>query len=235
VIGVGRTESSLVEVQRSIGSNFQYVVADVATDEREKIVEAVRARGRLALLVHNAAVLRPETSLEKVTPEEWRSVMSINAEAPLFLTQALLPHLDDGARVLHISSGAAHKALSGAASYCVSKAALYSLWQCMKMELGPRGIHFGSVRPGVVESRMQHTLRDFSGAVGSKFAELHAHMEEDRPVQASAPPSGALDTPTNVAHFLGWLLLEVGAEEFSREEWDIRDEHHHARWAGHME
>lgn len=60
-------------------------------------------------MVHNAAVLEPVKPLMEVDVCEWRQSMSTNVEAPLFLTQMLLPHLKAGARILHISSGAAHK------------------------------------------------------------------------------------------------------------------------------
>lgn len=54
-------------------------------------------------------MLGPVTPLTRVDAEAWRRVFAVNVDAPLFLTQALLPLMNDGTRVLHISSGAAHK------------------------------------------------------------------------------------------------------------------------------
>lgn len=45
-----------------------------------------------------------------------------------------------------------------------------------------------------------------------------------------APPSDALDTPVNVGAFLRFLLQDTGDDEYSKEEWDIREESHHHRW-----
>lgn len=89
------------------------ISADVSNSEgRSKIRETVESTGKkLDYLVHNAGVLGPVKPLMDVSLEELRHHHSINVEGPLFLTQQLLGSLKDGSRILHVSSGAAHKGM----------------------------------------------------------------------------------------------------------------------------
>lgn len=91
------------------------VACDVASREsRLRLVERVRALGApVRFLVHNAAVLGPVGSMATVGEEEWRAVMDTNVNGPLALTLQLLDLMQDGARVLHVSSGAAHRYMKG--------------------------------------------------------------------------------------------------------------------------
>lgn len=174
---------------------------------------------------------------EHATPDVWRATMATNVDAPLFLTNALLPQLraKPQARILHISSGAAHYAFAGWTSYCVSKSAFFMLYQCMRDELGAADVPVlvGSVKPGVVDTPMQAVVRgsDFPGR--ERFAEMHAKGVERAAAYAEGPhtpPSDALDTCDNVATFLTWLLRDTSDAEFVEKEWDIREPEHHDRW-----
>jgi len=154
----------------------------------------------------------------------------------VFLLQALQPHLRrPGARVLHIGSGAAGKAVGGWTAYCASKAAFLSVYRCLSQELRPEGVHVGSVRPGIVDTPMQGAIRSADEDAMPDvdfFRSLHKAVKGgsgggDKP---RAPPSDSLDSAENVGAFLRFLLLEAGEDEFSAEEWDIRDDSHHGRW-----
>lgn len=142
--------------------------------------------------------------------------MATNLEAPLFLTQALIPHLkrclaEEGAtkpRVLHVSSGAAETEFEGLGAYCISKAGLKMMYKVLAAELLRNNIAVvGSVRPGVVDTPMQNTARESDFPFMKYFRDLHAN--------------GELDSPNNVAKYFHWLLTEVDDEEFSKDEWDF--------------
>ena len=105
-------------------------------------------------------------------------------------------------------------------------------------ELRDTGVVVGSFKPGVVDTSMQGTIRSAPESslpsvqrfVGLKEkAETLATTAGPRP-----PPAGALDTPTNVAHFVEFLLLGTTDQEFANaddpSEWDIRHAQHYARW-----
>ena len=113
VFAVGRRADPLNELQKNApnASRVTQIAADVSKEEdRDKILQAVQKEGmKLDYLVHNAGVLGPSKALMDLKVEEFRQTMAINVEGPLFLTQKLVSVLKDGSRVLHVSSGAAHK------------------------------------------------------------------------------------------------------------------------------
>lgn len=233
VIAVGRRPEPLRAVAASAPALIQPVAADVATAAgRAAVAAAVSAAGRpVDYLVHNAGTIAPIAPLADVSEADWRAAMATNVDGPLFLTQALLPHMVAGARILHISSGAAHNVVEGWGAYCTSKAAFNMLYRVLKAELAPRGIAVGSARPGVVDSDMQGAIRAGAFPDVGRFVALHEKRRQAS-AAAAAPPDGGLDDPRNVAAFLHWLLTATPADEFSAAEWDVRDKAHHPRWTG---
>lgn len=213
---VGRRRQPLEETARMAGGSCEVVSGDVGTEAGRVAVAAAVGQRRVAMLVHNAAVLEPVGPLAGVTLEAWRTAMQVNLEAPLFLTQALLPRLAGG-RVLHISSGAARNALAGWGAYCVSKAGLLMLYQMFNAEL--TDVAVGSVRPGVVDTPMQGLIR---AQDESRFpsVERFRRLKQD----------GQLRSPAEVASFIGWLLFETTPEDFAAHEWDIGNPDHTAAW-----
>ena len=211
VLGVGRRLDPLKEMQSAFPEQISIVSADVAAPEgRTAIVQSIP--GRVGILVHNAAVLGPVEPMATINPEAWRQHMAINVDAPLFLTQALLGLMDAGSRILHISSGAAHGAYQGWGAYCTSKCALNMMYRCLDLELREAGIRVGSVRPGVVDTPMQDTVR---GSSPDAFPDLSRFIE--------LKESGTLVLPEHVASYLVKLLTEVEADAFAEKEWDFRD------------
>lgn len=133
---------------------IQVLSADITQPEgRQAILNTIPADQHIAFLVHNASILNIGL-LTDISIEHFRQQLAIDVEAPLFLTQTLLPKMSQGARILHISTGCAHKAVVGMGAYCVSKAALYRMYAVLKEEFRFRGlkVHIGSVRPGQVGS-----------------------------------------------------------------------------------
>ena len=78
--------------------------------------------GRLDGLVNNAGA-GAHASFAETTPAQFDAMLAIHLKGPFFLTQALLPLLNDGARVLNISSGLARFSIPGYAAYAAMKGA----------------------------------------------------------------------------------------------------------------
>jgi NAD(P)-dependent dehydrogenase (short-subunit alcohol dehydrogenase family) len=116
---------------------------------------------------------------------------------------------------MHISSGAAHKSIAGWGAYCVSKAALYRMWACLKEELQAHQIDIASVRPGVVDTEMQNTIRQ---ATHPAFVQ--------RPYFENLKATNQLISAEEVAHYIFTLFVHTPAPLFSEHEWDIRDSEH---------
>ncbi|MFV8819877.1 SDR family NAD(P)-dependent oxidoreductase [Haliea sp. E17] len=95
------------------------------------------------------------------TPEVYDHTFNNNVRVPFFLTQALLPQLRDGGRVINISSAASRLAGKDFVVYSMSKAALDMFTKVLAKELGPRGIPVNSVCPGFnATDANEHEMND---------------------------------------------------------------------------
>ena len=197
--------------QNNLSLEVMCVTADLSCEEGIDHAIETLSPLKLSLLIHNAAMIHPITSLMELSRSEWKRHQTLNVDAPLFITQGLVTQLEGG-RVIHISSGAAHKSVSGWGAYCISKAALYRMWACLKDELATKDIAIASVRPGVVDTEMQSEIRS---------ADHPAFTQ--RPYFEGLKAQGQLIKPGQVAAFLYHLFHDVPSDEFSAHEWDIRD------------
>ena len=219
IVAIARREQPLQDLKNKYPDQVRIISADVSSVKgRENIVNNLADIKQITALVHNAGVIEPVAPIQKIELQQWRRAQAVNTEAPLFLSQALIPKLKQG-RILHISTAAAHIPFPAWSAYCSSKAALFMLYQCLKLELADIPIAVGSVMPGIVDTAMQAEIRAHKNMPKERldfFTELKANHK-------------LLSTQT-VARFLSWLLLDVKSDEFSEQEWDIYDTSHHDAW-----
>jgi len=120
---------------------------------------ADRLRGtRIDLLVNNAGLLISST-LDTVEDEidSWRAQYEVNSLGPLRVTNALRNHLNDGGKVVIISSrvgSITDNTSGGAYAYRMSKAAVNIAGVSLAHELKDRGIAVGLLHPGFVRTDM---------------------------------------------------------------------------------
>jgi NAD(P)-dependent dehydrogenase (short-subunit alcohol dehydrogenase family) len=112
---------------------------------------------RFDYLVNNAGT-SSAASLESITEAEMDALYNVHFKGVLFLTQKLLPLMNDGGRIVNISSGLARIAGRNRIAYGSMKAAVETLTRYMAMELGPRRIAANIVAPGAIAT-------DFSGGI----------------------------------------------------------------------
>jgi 3-oxoacyl-[acyl-carrier protein] reductase len=108
---------------------------------------------RLNILV-NCAGFNVPGRVAEVQPQDFDQLMAIHAKAPLFLVQQALGRLQDGGRIINISSAATRVAFPESVAYSMAKAALEALTQALAKELGPRGVTVNAVAPGFVKTDM---------------------------------------------------------------------------------
>lgn len=142
------------EAAHAIGACFLEV--DLAYPEAiRRAAEQVAGKyGRVDVLVNNAGI-EHDQALEKVTPELWESVMKVNLQAPLLLTQALLPCFPAaGGAIVNITSIHAFRAFPNAIPYACSKAGLLALTRNLALELAARNIRVNAVCPGYIDTQL---------------------------------------------------------------------------------
>lgn len=113
------------------------------------VEELIAATGRpdLDILVNNIGG-GVYGGVPQTTPEVYDHTFNNNVRVPFFLTQALIPRLREGGRVVNISSAASRLAGKDFVVYSMSKAALDMFTKVLAKELGPKGIPVNSVCPG---------------------------------------------------------------------------------------
>ena len=92
---------------------------------------------RFDYLVNNAGISH-HNAFERTTEEELDALYNVHFKGVFFLTQKLLPLINDGGRIVNISSGLTRFAMPGSASYGSMKGAIEVLTRYMAKELGPR-------------------------------------------------------------------------------------------------
>ncbi len=126
------------------------------------VQEVSKARGemgaeRFDYLVNNAGTSHHNV-IEKTTEEELDSLYNVHFKGVFFLTQKLLPLINDGGRIVNVSSGLTRVSFPGSASYASMKGAIEVLTRYLAKELGPRRIAVNTVAPGAIQT-------DFSGGM----------------------------------------------------------------------
>lgn len=147
------------------------------------------------ILINNAG-LGQNTPLEDITPAEYDLLMTVNVRAVIFMTQAVLPHIRRGGRIVNLSSVSARGGYRTQTVYAASKAAVEGLTRVWASELGHRyGVTVNAVNPGPVDTDMYRAA-----------GEVHlARMEEENKKVPAAPRCG---TEQDVADIVAFLCEE---------------------------
>jgi NAD(P)-dependent dehydrogenase (short-subunit alcohol dehydrogenase family) len=121
---------------------------------------------RLDHLVNNAGA-GVHAPFAATTEAQFDDMVRLHLKAPFFLTQAMLPLLADGGRILNVSSGLARFTGPGYAAYAAAKGAVEVLTRYQAVELGARGIRVNTLVPGTIAT-------DFGGGVVRDDAHVNA-------------------------------------------------------------
>ena len=156
-----------VALQLDTGSirSFDQFVQSVRTALTELGAE------RFDYLVNNAGT-SSNVGLMQVTEEELDAQYGVQFKGVLFLTQRLLPLMNDGGRIVNISSALARVAMPNRIAYGPMKAAVESLTRYMAFELGHRRITANVVAPGA-------TATDFSGGIVRDNPEMNKRVADN--------------------------------------------------------
>jgi short-subunit dehydrogenase len=157
------TSRSEIGLRKAAGNNDALIVPGDITSEgdRRQVVERALERfGAIDILINNAGLGLYSPSWS-VPMEEARRLMELNFFAPLALTQLVVPQMRERRTglIVNVGSIAGKVALPWMTLYSVSKSALGSLTEGMRMELRGSGVRTMIVCPGYVKTAFQqHVL-----------------------------------------------------------------------------
>jgi len=162
-------------------------------NEVKDILDTQFASAKLDALVNNAGI-GINQSFETTTEETLDAMTNIHFKGPYFLTQKLLPVLNDGSSIVNTSSGLARFSFAGYSAYGAMKAAIDSLSRYQALELGSRKIRVNSIAPGAIET-------DFGGGVVRDISDLNQHI-------ASETALGRVGLPDDIGSVVAFLCSE---------------------------
>lgn len=155
-------------------------------------LQDVWKRSRLDFLVNNAGQ-GVYQRFEQTSEAEFDSLVDVHLKGVFFLTQALLPLIIDGGRIVNVSSGLTRITLPGFAAYATMKGAVEVLTRYLALELGERGITVNVLAPGAIET-------DFGGGMVRDNAEMNAQI-------AAVTALGRVGQPDDIGGALSSLLM----------------------------
>ena len=170
---------STVDAIRAAGGRAAALRLDVSEPEsfRDFAAElggALRGafgKEKFDFLVNNAGV-GAHALFAETTPKQFDEMVNVHLKGPFFLTQGLLPMMNDGGRILNVSSGLTRFAVPGYSAYAAMKGAVEVLTRYQAKELGARGITVNTLAPGAIET-------DFGGGAVRDNAQLNRFVSEN--------------------------------------------------------
>lgn len=130
----------------------------------------------------------------ETTEEQFDTVLNIHYKGVFFLTQKALPSLNDGGRIINISSGLARFAFAGSSAYGCMKGAIEVLTRYLAKELGSRQIAANVVAPGAIET-------DFGGGHVRDNKDINAQV-------ASMTALGRVGLPHDIGSVVAFLCTD---------------------------
>ena len=155
VLGTGRDEERLAELQRVAPDRIATLAVDLTADDApQRIIEAALSRwGRIDFLINNAGVGSPKP-LHETDDETLDHFLGIMLRAPFRLARDVIPHLEPGSAIINITSTFAVVGGLRGGAYSAAKGGLTALTTHIACQYGAQGIRCNAVAPGVTVTPM---------------------------------------------------------------------------------
>ena len=148
---------------------------------------------RFDFLINNAGVAG-HTPIGNTDENEFDMLVNIHFKGVFFLTQHLLPLMNDGGRIINISTGLSRFTMPGYAVYASLKGAIETLTKYMASELGSRRIAVNVVAPGAIET-------DFGGGLVRDNEHVNKHI-------VGATALGRVGLPGDIGGVVAFLCTD---------------------------
>jgi NAD(P)-dependent dehydrogenase (short-subunit alcohol dehydrogenase family) len=186
----GRRRDALDKAVQLIGTNVTAVQADASRlKDLDHVVEAVRsAKGKVDVVVSNAALVE-QVPLPDITEEHYDRTFALNAKAPLFLVQKMLPMMGRGGSIILVSSAMHYMGLANHSTYAATKAAVRSYVRTWAADFKDSGIRANLLSPGPVDTPImdsQATTPEEAAAIRQGYANYTPIKRLGRPDELAA-------------------------------------------------
>lgn len=184
----------LVDELREGGVDAEAICADVgdAAQVSAMVDDIVRRYGRIDALVNNAGIAMQKVLCD-VTDDDWRRMMTVNADSVFYTCRSVLPGMiaRQNGRIVNVSSMWGVVGASCEVVYSAAKAAVIGFSKALAKEVGLSGITVNCIAPGVIDTDM-----------------CAGFDERTRTELAEETPLGRLGTAADVAAAVAFLLSD---------------------------
>ncbi|GLQ90198.1 SDR family NAD(P)-dependent oxidoreductase [Dyella flagellata] len=192
---------AVVEAVKKLGRRAVALPLDVGkastfaafAEQLRTVLQQQWQRDGFDYLVNNAGI-GIHASFAETTEAQFDELVNVHLKGTFFLTQALLPLIADGGRILNVSSGLARFALPGYSAYAAMKGAIEVLTRYLAKELGVRRIAVNTLAPGAIET-------DFGGGTVRDNADVNAYV-------AAQTALGRVGLPDDIGGVVAMLLAK---------------------------
>ncbi|MEA9392886.1 SDR family oxidoreductase [Acerihabitans sp. TG2] len=187
---IARSGGRAVMLQLDMGNSAGF---GAFSQELKAILTKTFSCERFDFLVNNAGI-GLYADIADTTEQQFDQLFNIHLKGPFFLTQKLLPLINDGGRIINISTGLTRFCSPGLAAYATMKGGLEVLTHYQAKELGARGISVNALAPGAIET-------DFGGGLVRDNQEINQQI-------SSATALGRVGLPDDIGGAVAALLSD---------------------------
>lgn len=202
IVIVDIDEEAGTELATQLSSNFKAIFVKADVSKYEDLVNVrnvtINEFGKVNALIVNAGISYRH-SIEEISVEEWKRVISINLDSTFYTVKAFWEDLKEGgekSKVVIISSGSGITGTGGGAHYAASKSGQHGLMRAISKELGLNKVNVNAVAPRVIESDLLDQLYP---------------TEESRANLINKIPIGRFGKPEDIANLAYFLSTEAAS------------------------
>ncbi len=188
-IAVDDAEAVAAEINGAGGGRAAAQRCDVAdsVSAQQAVAAAVDAFDGLDIVVCNAAVFSPITTIADMTEHDWQQALNVNLTGAFHICKYAIPHLRaaGGGSIILMASQMARVANAGQAAYCTTKGALVQLAKGMALDHADDKIRVNTLSPGGIAT----------GRLAKRFGDLDAAER----IWGPKHPMGRLGQPDEIA------------------------------------
>lgn len=160
----------------------------------EMVADCVAAYGRIDVVGNIAGIARAEHFLN-VTEADYRRMMGVNVDGPLFVAQAVIPHLlETGGTLINIASNAGLMGQAFTVVYCMSKGAVVQMTRSLAMEFVKQDIRINAIAPAGINTSLTTGFQ----------------IPDDIDFELMIPYSGyrGMGEATDIANLFAWMASD---------------------------
>jgi len=187
VAEIEKTGAQAVAIQLNTGDVKSF---DTFFTQVKEVLKDTFDTDHFDFLINNAGI-GINSPFAKTTEEDFDMLMNIHFKGVFFLTQKALDLINDGGRIINLSTGLARFSTPGYAAYASMKGAIETLSKYMAAELGSRGIAVNVIAPGAIET-------DFGGGVVRDNEHVNQHI-------AGVTALGRVGRPDDIGSVVAFL------------------------------